>query len=106
MFSCESYYLYFQMSTRLVATVVFVFPPPASTPGAIDVKFSYHRVRKEKEALMRVQHLNKSARLLFKMLQLFSRAELAPVARGGTSNHLDMTVLNLAQFWSISRTAK
>lgn len=55
---------------------------------------------------MKVQHLNKSARLLFKMLQLFLRAELAPVARGGTSNHLDMTVLNLAQFWSISRTQK
>lgn len=54
--------------------------------------------------LMRVQHLNKSTRLLFKMLQLFPGAELATVAKGGTSNHLDMTVLNLARFWSISRT--
>lgn len=53
---------------------------------------------------MRAQHLNKSRRLLFKMLQLFPGAELAPVAKGGTSNHLDMTVLNLAPFWSISRT--
>lgn len=55
---------------------------------------------------MRVQHQSKSTRLLFKMLKLFPGAELAPVAKGGTSNHLDMTVLNLAQFWSISRTEK
>lgn len=32
---------------------------------------------------MRVSHLNKSNRLPFKMLQLFSGAELAPVAKGG-----------------------
>lgn len=57
---------------------------------------------KEKESLMRGPHLNK--RLRFKMSQLFSEAKLAPAAKGGTSNHLDVTFLNLAQFWSISRT--
>lgn len=52
------------------------------------------------------QHLNLTKRLLFKMPQLFSEAELAPVAKGVISNHLDTTVLNLARFWSVSKTSK
>lgn len=52
------------------------------------------------------QHLNLTKRLLFKMPQLFSEAELAPVAKGVISNHLDTTVLNLAPFWSVSKTSK
>lgn len=85
---------------------LFFCPPQALTPAAVNIYITWIGKRKETEALMRGPHLNKSTRLLFKMLQLFSGAKLAPVAKGGTSNHLDMTFLNLAQFWSISRTPK
>lgn len=99
-FDGEIYYFFISNATSCF------FPPQALTPAAVNIYITWIGKRKETEALMRGPHLNKSTRLLFKMLQLFSGAKLAPVAKGGTSNHLDMTFLNLAQFWSISRTPK